>query len=216
VWTASNHDVSRFPTRWCRGDERKARLALLVLATLPGTVVLYYGDEIAMTDVPVPPDLRRDGMAPGGRRGKGRDRARTPMPWDSSPAQGFTADNVAGWLPYGEHAERNVAAQRGDPASTLHLCRDLIALRRAEFGGRLASYTQLPGPPGLWAYRTSGRSGDLTVAANFSDEPLAWPEPVGEVLLATDAAAAAPGRAEGRAWLGPWAGVVARSWPRDL
>ena len=54
VWTASNHDISRFPTRWCGGDERKARLALLVLATLPGTFVLYYGDEIAMTDVDVP------------------------------------------------------------------------------------------------------------------------------------------------------------------
>ena len=54
VWTASNHDISRFPTRWCGGDERKARLALLVLATLPGTLVLYYGDEIGMTDVAVP------------------------------------------------------------------------------------------------------------------------------------------------------------------
>ena len=58
VWTASNHDISRFPTRWCGGDERKARLALLVLATLPGTFVLYNGDEIAMTDVHVPAALR--------------------------------------------------------------------------------------------------------------------------------------------------------------
>ena len=54
VWTASNHDVGRFPTRWCGGDERKVRLALLVLATLPGTTVLYYGDEIGMTDVDGP------------------------------------------------------------------------------------------------------------------------------------------------------------------
>ena len=36
VWTSSNHDISRFPTRWCGGDERRARLALLMLATLPG------------------------------------------------------------------------------------------------------------------------------------------------------------------------------------
>ena len=63
VWTASNHDVGRFPTRWCGGDERKARLALLLLATLPGTTVLYYGDEIGMTDVMVPRDLRRDAMS---------------------------------------------------------------------------------------------------------------------------------------------------------
>ena len=51
VWTSSNHDVGRFPSRWCDGDEPKIRLALLVLATLPGTTVLYYGDEIGMTDV---------------------------------------------------------------------------------------------------------------------------------------------------------------------
>ena len=57
VWTASNHDVGRFPTAGAAGDERKTRLALLVLATLPGTLVLYYGDEIGMTDVAVPPEL---------------------------------------------------------------------------------------------------------------------------------------------------------------
>jgi len=31
-----------------------------VLTTLPGTTVLYYGDEIGMCDVDVPPALRRD------------------------------------------------------------------------------------------------------------------------------------------------------------
>ena len=60
VWMGSNHDLGRFPSRWCGGDERKIRLALLVLATLPGTAVLYYGDEIGMTDVEVPVALRRD------------------------------------------------------------------------------------------------------------------------------------------------------------
>ena len=65
VWVTSNHDISRFPTRWGGGDERKARLALLVLATLPGTTTFYYGDEIAMTDVAVPGELRRDRMTPG-------------------------------------------------------------------------------------------------------------------------------------------------------
>ncbi|HUY49020.1 MAG TPA: alpha-amylase family glycosyl hydrolase [Streptosporangiaceae bacterium] len=207
VWTASNHDISRFPTRWCNGDERKVRLALLVLATLPGTFVLYYGDELAMTDVVVPAALRRDPMTPRGVQGEGRDRARTPMPWDASPSAGFTAEGVQPWLPCGDHAERNVAAQREDPASTLRWCRDLIALRRAEFGGRLASYTQLPGPPGLWAYRTSGRRGELTVVANFSAGPLPLPEPVGEVLLATDGTADAAGQ------VGPWAGLIARSGP---
>ena len=214
VWTASNHDISRFPSRWAGGDERKARLALLVLAMLPGTFVLYYGDEIAMTDVDVPPALRRDPMTFDGLAGEGRDRARTPMQWDASPSAGFTADGVSPWLPYGDNASRNVADQRGDPASVLRLCRDLIALRRAEFGragsgaagrgGRIASYRELPGPPGLWAYRVDG----LLVAGNFTGEPITLDVPAGPV-----AASSAGDGVLARGVLAPWAGVVTRPGP---
>jgi len=69
VWTASNHDVGRFATRWCGGDPRKIRLALVIMATLPGAFVLYYGDEIGMPDVAVPPELERDPMTAGGLGG---------------------------------------------------------------------------------------------------------------------------------------------------
>src|SRR5262245_16151495 len=179
VWTASNHGVSRFPTRWGGGDERIARLALLVLATLPGSLMLYYGDEIAMTDVPVPPPLRRDKMT--ATQPDTRDEARTPMQWDASPSAGFTAEEVTPWLPYGDNASRNVAAQREDPASTLRLVRDLIALRRTAFAGQVASYERLPAPPGVWSYR----SGPLVVTANFTDAPVPLSEPAGEKLLAT-------------------------------
>ncbi|HYB86619.1 MAG TPA: alpha-amylase family glycosyl hydrolase [Streptosporangiaceae bacterium] len=212
VWTASNHDISRFPTRWCGGDEARARLALLVLATLPGTLVLYYGDEVAMTDVDIPPAARRDEIstaAPGRRL---RDRSRTPMPWDASPSGGFTTGDARPWLPLGDHAERNVAGERADRSSTLRFCRDLLALRRAEFGGAIAAYTQLPGPPGVWAYR----AGDLVVAANFGSEPAWLGELAGPLLLSTARAAegadgaAGPGRA-GR--LGPWEGVITRAGP---
>jgi alpha-glucosidase len=196
VWTAGNHDVSRFPTRWCGGDERKARLALLVLATLPGTTVLYYGDEIAMTDADVPPGLRRDRMTTAGR-----DAARTPMQWDGSPTAGFAADGVTPWLPYGDNAHRNVAAQRGDPDSTLNLCRNLLALRKAEFAGQVTGYEQLPAPPGVWAYR----SGPLLVAANFTGQEVTLPD-LGEILLATGLAVIPAAGAT----LGPWQGVVTR------
>src|SRR6185312_17172421 len=99
VWTGSNHDISRFPTRWCGGDEAKARLALLMLATLPGTFVLYYGDEIAMTDVNIPAGGSRDEISAGVAARTVRDRSRTPMPWDASPTAGFTVPGVRPWLP---------------------------------------------------------------------------------------------------------------------
>ena len=123
------------------------------------------------------------------------------MQWDASPSAGFTAEGVTPWLPFGDNASRNVAAQREDPASTLRLCRDLLALRRTAFAGQVAAYERLPAPPGVWSYR----SGPLLVTANFTGHPVPLPEPAGEVLLGTD-----PGGAAGTA-LGPWQGLVTRA-----
>ena len=95
-----------------------------------------------------------------------------------------------------------MAAQREDPASTLRLVHDLIALRRTGFGGLVAAYERLPAPPGVWAYR----SGALLVTANFSDQPVPLPEGSGEVLATTD-----PGAEAGTAPLGPWQGRVGRA-----
>ena len=211
VWTGSNHDVGRFPSRWCHGDERKVRLALMILATLPGTTVLYYGDEIGMTDVDVPPRLRRDKMTSSDAAPQGnRDRARTPLRWDASPGGGFTGPEVTPWLPVTGATAASVAGQQADRGSVLWLCRDLIGLRRAEFGGQVARYQQLPAPEGQWAYRI----GDLEVAANFTSQPVTCPVPLGEVLLSSAGGAAAarpsPAPAGQRATLGPWAGVIAR------
>ncbi len=200
VWTASNHDVGRFASRWCGGDDAKIRLALLVLATLPGTLVLYYGDEIGMTDVTVPPELARDLLAAGSAR-VGRDRARTPMHWDGSPTGGFTAAGVRSWLPTGDVAARNVAAQRLDPGSVLSLCRELLRVRRAHAGPELGRYEPLPAPDGVWHFG----SGRLAVAANFTGQRLALPRQAGEVLISS----AGTRQEADTATLRPWEGVIA-------
>jgi len=202
VWMASNHDIGRFPSRWCDGDERKIRLTLLLLATLPGTTVLYYGDEIGMTDVDVPPALRRDTATLDRDTNGSRDRGRTPMPWEAGPGGGFTGPGVTPWLPMADPPAANVADQRADPDSVLSLCRRLLALRRAELGGGLALFEQLPAAEGQWAYRV----GSLVVAANFSGRPADYPAQAGEVLLTTSPASpTSPARV-----LGPWEGVIAR------
>jgi len=123
------------------------------------------------------------------------------MQWDASPSAGFTAEGVTPWLPVGDNASRNVAAQREDPASTLRLVRDLMALRRTAFAGQLASYKRLASPPGVWTYR----SGRLMVTANFTDHPVPRPRPAGAVLLTTG-----PGAQPGGS-LGPWQGLVTRA-----
>jgi alpha-glucosidase len=173
VWTLGNHDMDRFSTRWTHGDPRLSRCALMLLLTLRGTPVLYYGDELAMPDTEIAPEqivdpvgLRNDAERPG------RDGARTPMPWSDEPGAGFTAAGVEPWLPFGALAEVNVAGQRSDPGSPLNLTRDLVALRRAEEDLRAGAYTEVAVDGGLWAYR---RGDGFLVALNLGADAASLP-----------------------------------------
>jgi alpha-glucosidase len=183
VWTLGNHDITRFPTRWAGGDPELARCLLLLLLTLRGTPVLYYGDEVAMGEAFVPPERVVDPEAardPEG--GSGRDGARTPMPWDDSPGLGFTSDGVEPWLPFGDPSLANVAAQREDPRSPLHLTRDLIALRRSEPDLLTGAYSEVVASDGLWVYRRGSRH---LVALNCGIEEAAI-DAQGEIVLCTN------------------------------
>jgi alpha-glucosidase len=183
AWTLSNHDVVRFPTRWCEDDDERARCALLFLLALRGLAVVYYGDELALPQTRL---AQEDLLDPVGVRGwpdePGRDGSRTPMHWSAEPGAGFTSRGVRPWLPPGDHARRNVAAQRDDPESMLHLVRDLVALRSRTDDLRSGGYASLDAPEGVWAFTRGER---LLAAANLSGSP-ATLEPVeGRILVAT-------------------------------
>jgi alpha-glucosidase len=204
VWTLGNHDVTRFPTRWADGDERRARLALMLLLTLRGTPVLYYGDEIAMAEAAVPDDRIVDPVGLLREPGRpGRDGARTPMPWTGEPGAGFTAPGVEPWLPFGDTGA-NVAAQRADRGSVLHLVRDLIGLRRTIDDLRGGPYAPLDAPEGAWAYRRGER---VVVALNLSDAPVVVPAVRGRIEIATDRARDGEAVPDGVP-LRPWEGAV--------
>jgi alpha-glucosidase len=204
TWGGSNHDVGRFPTRWCGDDPAKARAALVMLLTLRGTPLLYYGDEIGMPEVAVPRDRILD---PVGLRGwpddPGRDHGRTPMQWTADPTAGFTRPGVEPWLPVGDAARCNVADQRDDTGSTLHLCRDLIALRRSRPDLRSGAYATVDGPEGLWMWR---RGESTVVAVNCSDHPLET-DVTGRVLVGTRRERDGD-RVEPSLRLEPWEAVV--------
>jgi maltose alpha-D-glucosyltransferase/alpha-amylase len=102
-------------------DRERIELANSLLLTLPGSPVIYYGDEIGMGD-----DIWLDD----------RDGVRTPMQWSSAVNAGFSSASPADlYAPviaddeYG-YQELNVEAQLDDPRSLLNWMQDTICIRK--------------------------------------------------------------------------------------
>jgi alpha-glucosidase len=132
-WPFSNHDAPRAVSRFGKGKPSiaYARLLNAVLLSLEGSIFLYYGEELGLTQVDVPFEQLVDPEALANwPHTLGRDGARTPMPWDDTkPFMGFS--QTTPWLPLGaEHGALCVARQQQDPNSTLNLTRALLGLRR--------------------------------------------------------------------------------------
>jgi alpha-glucosidase len=127
-WVIGNHDQPRIATRIGRAQ---ARTAAVLLLTLRGTPMMYYGEEIGMTDVAIPPAEVQDPAEknePG--KGMGRDPERTPMQWDSSRCAGFTQGTP--WLRVAaDYPAVNVVALSSQSDSMLSLYRTVIGLRNA-------------------------------------------------------------------------------------
>jgi alpha-glucosidase len=184
VWTCGNHDTNRFPTRWAAGDPQRAATALMMLITLRGTPFLYYGDEIGMPDTDVPEARVLDPVGRIHGRRIGRDPERTPMPWTGEPGAGFTEPGVEPWLPFGDIAACNVAAQRHEPTAMLALARDLVSLRDAMPDLARGDYRTDPrSNDARWVFRRGERT---LVALNLSDDETSIGLLHGLVRIATD------------------------------
>lgn len=137
-WSFSNHDVERAVSRWNprRGeappDPAFARLLMALLLSLRGSVCIYQGEELGLTEAELAESDLRDpfGIAywPEFR---GRDGSRTPMPWlAAAPHAGFTA-GAAPWLPVPEaHRALAVDRQQANDGSLLHAYRRFLHWRR--------------------------------------------------------------------------------------
>jgi len=167
-WVLGNHDQHRLASRI---GLAQARVAAMLLLTLRGTPTLYYGDELGMRDVAIPPQLVHD---PWEKRvpgiGLGRDPERTPMQWDSGPQAGFTTGTP--WLPVAADAPQvNVALEHQDPGSLLTLYHRLIHLRRSLPALAVGAYTLLEASAEVLAYVRTAAAQRLLVALNLSPQP---------------------------------------------
>ena len=144
-------------------DRRRIELLNCLLLTLPGSPIIYYGDEIGMGD----------NVYLGDRNG-----VRTPMQWSSDRNAGFsTAAEGTLYLPviadpvYGYQAV-NVAAQMRQPASLLSTMRRLIAARRTSpvFGRGTIAFLRPRNQKVLAYLRRHGRE-TVLIVANLSGAP---------------------------------------------
>ncbi|MGM0534580.1 MAG: alpha-amylase family glycosyl hydrolase [Pseudomonadota bacterium] len=133
-WALGNHDVTRLATRWgAEGHAEKLRLYLAFLLTQRGSICLYQGEELGLTEAELTFEQLAD---PAGitfwPTYKGRDGCRTPMPWQAdSPNAGFS--DTAPWLPIpAEHLGLAVDQQEHDPDSLLSATRAFLAFRRTQ------------------------------------------------------------------------------------
>jgi oligo-1,6-glucosidase len=144
-------------------------------------------------------------------RARGRDNARTPMQWDSSPHAGFTTGTP--WLAVNpNHTEINAAAAAADPDSVYHHYRKLAELRHTEPAVVDGDFTMLlPHDERLYAFTRRLGDTSLLVIGNFSaetvraeiDDAAAWAS--AELVLTNTAAPPSDDLT-----LSPWQAVVYR------
>ncbi|WP_330330109.1 glycoside hydrolase family 13 protein [Streptomyces sp. NBC_00536] len=187
TWVLSNHDVVRHVTRYGGGARglARARAAALLMLALPGSAYVYQGEELGLPEVVDLPDWVRQDPAFSRSAGQDglRDGCRVPIPWSGEVAP-YGFGSGGSWLPQPvEWAGLSVAAQTGDPHSTLELYRAAIELRRAIPGlgaaepGR-TGMRWLPGPDGVLLFTRPG----FVCTLNTRPSPVELPAPGRPVL----------------------------------
>ena len=184
TWALGNHDFRRLTER-AKADQ--PRVAAMLLLTLRGTPAIYYGDEIGMHNVPIPPELAED---PQGKTQphRSRDGSRTPMQWDDGPHAGFTTGQP--YFPIArDYRQTNVAVLDKNDQSLLALYRRLIALRKAEPALSRGIQTPVVRRAPLIAYRRELPGRRLLVVLNMAGDDVTFDfselSSQGQLLLST-------------------------------
>ena len=168
--------VRRLPTM-LDGDPRRIRMVYSLLFSLPGTPVLFYGEEIGMGENPARRAARRCARRCSGRTSP---TAASPGP---TPPEAASPPPTDGYAP--EHV--NVEAQMHDPDSLLAFIRDSRVRYRSSPEIGWGELDVLPtGQDAVLAHRITADVGRFVALHNFAPTPT------------VGAARARPGRARAR------------------
>lgn len=171
-WSISNHDVERVLTRWGNGDASSelANLLTAMVCSLRGSVCVYQGEELGLTEADVPFESLRD---PYGitfwPTFKGRDGCRTPMPWNDGLHAGFSS--ATPWLPIDQaHKALAVSHQEADSKSVLHGFRRFMQWRTTQPALRDGDIRFLDTPDPVLAFVRSRGSEQVLAAFNLGKQ----------------------------------------------
>jgi alpha-glucosidase len=210
-WAFSNHDVIRHRTRWGLTDQGQ-RVYMTMLACLRGSLCLYQGEELGLTEAEL---AFEDLVDPYGiefwPEFKGRDGCRTPMVWEPSNQNGGFS-TAKPWLPVPpEHLAQNAAGQAADPGSMLAHYRAALAFRRANPVLITGAQGPLAAQGSVASFERAGQDRRLFCAFNLDGQGATVALPPGRWRgLALELGCVMPAES-GMAELGPWQGLIAEA-----
>ncbi|MEL6451093.1 MAG: alpha-amylase family glycosyl hydrolase, partial [Pseudomonadota bacterium] len=203
-WAYSNHDVIRHMSRWDLSDAA-ARALTTLAACLRGSLCIYQGEELGLTEADVPyEDLQDPYGIEFWPEFKGRDGCRTPMVWEPSNRDGgFTSGEP--WLPVSsDHIQHSVSVQDTDPASLLNHYRKVIGFRNTHRALQKGAHDKVTATGDVLHFIRTQDDQHVFCAFNLSDAPVTHDLPEGAwVTVGAELGSTAPGP-DGRLHLGPW------------
>lgn len=197
-----NHDQPRIVSRWGNDSEKWRTLSAKMLATclhmMEGTVYVYQGEELGMTnmsftefrqlddieeknifrDLVVEQEIYTEAQMLRIISRKGRDNARTPMQWTTEENGGFTTGTP--WLALNpNYVTINAEMQISNPNSVYNYYKKLIALRKEQEIIVYGNFNLLEEEDeNLFIYIRQLEEQKLLVICNFTDKELDYPETV--------------------------------------
>jgi len=212
----SNHDVVRHVSRWAAHANKDAfaRLTATMLLTMRGSVCLYQGEELGLTEAEL---SFEDLVDPYGiefwPEFKGRDGCRTPMVWQANaPMGGFTTAPRA-WLPVpSDHLLKAPDIQEQQNDSLLHHYRAMLSFRKQHPALVKGTIATLDAPDGVLMFTREGSGEKLLCAYNMTENAVIVTLPGGLAVRVIDAPGSVDGSVDGSLSLpafGSFVGAIA-------